>query len=130
MPLRIFATVEDFDQFTRTTTPSEGRDALEADLLTASRIVERALFGAVFAVGSDGLPSDPTVRGAITEATCAQVVDFEEEGDSSGRSFRGGSLGSLTLPASGGSSAPGNRLAPNARLALEAAGLRVVVWSS
>lgn len=54
------------------TVPVEDADA---HLRTASRVVDRLLLGILYDTDSDGLPTDPDVAEALSDATCAIVVE-------------------------------------------------------
>lgn len=54
------------------TVPVEDADA---HLRTASRVVDRLLTGIVYDTDTDGLPTDTDVAEAMSDATCAIVVE-------------------------------------------------------
>jgi hypothetical protein len=73
-----------------------------------------------FAVGDDGLPTDPEIAGALRDAACAQVAfwaDVGEEHDVEGLHHRQVGIGHLQV-----SSLP-PELAPRAQRFLSSAGL-------
>lgn len=60
------------------TIPPEDADAL---LRTASRVVDTALVGVVYDTDPDtGLPTDPDVAQAMSDATCAIAVEAQATG--------------------------------------------------
>ena len=50
-------------------------------LVAASRRIDRALIGAVYAQDEHGVPTDCDIADALRAATCAQVEDWIESGD-------------------------------------------------
>lgn len=57
--------------------PAENVDAL---LRTASRVVDQLLRGVVYQVDAAGMPTDPDVGQALSDATCAIAVELEATG--------------------------------------------------
>src|SRR4051794_26110046 len=69
-------------------------------LTRASRRVDRLLFAAVYdTAATTGLPTDPDVAQALSEATCEQALWWLETGDESGASdqYQSVSAGSIAL---------------------------------
>lgn len=90
-------------------------------LRRASALVDDLLLAAVYDVDGDGMPTNPVVAEAMSDAVCAQAEWFEETGDDTGAAeqFAGGSLGSLSL-----SRPPGvSRYAPDTVAILRRVGL-------
>lgn len=75
--LRVYATTTDLANFLRSAPPTGARKLLE----DASRKMAGVLLTAVYATDSDGMPTDPVVKKAIADATCAIVEWWGETGD-------------------------------------------------
>lgn len=75
---RVYATTSDYDDWTGDRSGSE----LERRVLVrASRRIDRALIGARYVTDEQLMPTDPHVRQAVREATCAQVQWCRANGD-------------------------------------------------
>ncbi|MGI5162651.1 hypothetical protein [Microbispora sp. CA-102843] len=106
-------------------------DDAELRLVRASRVIARAIRTAVYDVDDDGQPTDQKVIDALREATCEQVAAWSEGGETGTGAtpqYDNVSIGSVTLGGrksggSGGDRPAAEDLAPQARLALEEAGL-------
>lgn len=101
----------------------EADDASAASLIDrASTIVRSLTLTAVYDTDDNGDPTDQVVRGALRDATCAQVAWFEETGDTgsgaAGR-FNSMSLGSASL-SGGGTGSGTNTDAATAAISPEA----------
>lgn len=113
---RIYATAEDYQEFTGQTPPSD----ITVLLADATRMLEANVFRVcLYEVDEDGYPSNTTVRDAFRDAVCAQVRWFDDVGDSTGASAVGwGSvrLGSAQLSRSvtavSGASSAAREIAP------------------
>ncbi|MGS2641683.1 hypothetical protein [Streptosporangium sp. G12] len=103
-------------------------------LARASRLVTQATMTAQYAVDDGGLPTDSAVTTALRDATCEQVAawitDGTEDGTGAAPVYSNVSIGSVTLGgrtsgsgAAGGGGASASRLAPQAALILQQAGL-------
>lgn len=75
MPL-IYATVDDLAAWTDTTPPGDA-DVL---LREASTLVQAACLADLYDTDPDGYPTDATLRDAMRDATCAQVVFWAVHG--------------------------------------------------
>lgn len=53
---------------------------IDTRLRFASRLVRRDTVAAIYAVNTDGSPSDPGIAEAFKEATCAQVYAWQQAG--------------------------------------------------
>lgn len=95
----------------------------EALLDDASADVDDMLFGAVYEVDADGMPTAPEVADVLARATCAQAVYLDELGDrtGAGRLWQSASIGSVSYTRSTRPSAPD--YAPRALRILRTAGL-------
>lgn len=106
-------------------------DEAAHDLLAiASADVERLTMTAVYDVDDAGMPTDPVVRDALRDATCATAVWFDETGDTSGAGARYNSLSLGSFSVSGGGVGSGTNtdaaaslVAPRAITILQNAGL-------
>jgi hypothetical protein len=86
-------------------------------LARASRLIDRVLLRAVYAVDGDGAPTDTKIIEALRDATCAQAAWWVETGDEAGAA-------SSVQAASGAGptwSGPLQRIAPDAETVLAAA---------
>lgn len=76
----------------------------DALLMRASTLVDSLIITAIYATDDDGKPTDPRVKDALRDATCAQASWFSETGDTgsgaAGR-FNSMSLGSASLSGGG-----------------------------
>lgn len=125
---RVYATAEDYTKWLGLTTPPEG---LTRSLARASQLVDWLLVTAVYATDSAGLPTDPDIREAVRDATCATVAWWEDTGDDTGAATRytSAGIGSVTLSrantpaAATPAGAQAARLAPEALQLLADAGL-------
>ncbi|MFH8619165.1 hypothetical protein ACH4E8_29445 [Streptomyces sp. NPDC017979] len=113
---RIFATSAQYEQYTGSPAPADvGRL-----LAYASRLLESRVFRLCwYETDPDGYPSNPLVRSAFADATCAQAEWGEEVGDTTGAAGVGWgsvSIGSVQLSRSvtavSGDDAPGRQIAP------------------
>ncbi|QIK82990.1 hypothetical protein [Sanguibacter sp. HDW7] len=105
-------------------------EAAEDLIALASADVERLTMTAVYEVDTDGLPTDPVVRAALRDATCATVAWLDETGDTSGAAARYNSLSLGSFSVSGGGVGSGTNtdaaaslVAPRAITILQNAGL-------
>ncbi|MBF8191662.1 hypothetical protein ITP53_39410 [Nonomuraea sp. K274] len=122
-----YATVDDLVPDYMATGPTNA-----ALMLTrASRAVDQALLSAVYPVDDAGLPTEPAHITALREATCEQVAAWVASGteDGTGAAAQYGQvgIGSVNLgraqTGAGGGGSAAARLAPQARMVLEQAGL-------
>lgn len=96
----------------------------EADdlLQRASVKIRKLTITAIYRTNPDGTPTDPNVRDALRDATCAQAAWLDETGDTgsgaTGR-FNSMSLGSASL-SGGGTGSPTNTSAATGSLSPEA----------
>lgn len=70
----VYATREDLVDYAPATVSVPDEPEASRLLRRASEQITRVLFGSVYRVDSAGLPSDPDIREAATNATCAQAV--------------------------------------------------------
>lgn len=113
---RIYATAADMATYTGTAAPANA-DAL---LAKASRMLDSAVFRLCwYQADSDGLPTNDLVTAAFRDAVCAQVVWWDELGDSTGAMGAGwGSvqIGSVNLSRSvtnvSADASPARQIAP------------------
>ncbi|MFG2528280.1 hypothetical protein [Streptomyces sp. NPDC048516] len=127
-----YATPEALTAWTGQPAPADA----ERLLARAGEDIDSALLTAVYAVDEDGDPTDPDVRAALSDATCAQVeyqLAAGDDGTGAGGQWNSVSIGPVSL--SGRSTATattsGVDLAPRADRALRRAGLtpgRVIAW--
>lgn len=86
MTTRVYATSTDLAAYTGSSAPANA-DAL---LAKASRFMDSNVFRLCwFIADSDGLPTDPLVAEAFTNAVCAQAVWWDDLGDSTGAQVAG-----------------------------------------
>lgn len=78
---RLYASSGDYAAWTGQDAPD---DLDRRVLVRASRRVDRYLVGAVYDVDDAEMPTDPLVRRALREATCAQVEWWRSSGDITG----------------------------------------------
>lgn len=99
--LRIYATTTDLANFLRSAPPTGAQKLLE----DASRRMVGVLLTAVYATDEDGYPSDPTVKKAIADATCAIVEWWGETGDTLGTdgNWTSASAGNVSVSREAGS---------------------------
>lgn len=99
--LRIYATTTDLAHFLRSAPPAGAAKLLE----DASRKMVGVLLTAVYATDEDGYPSDPKVKKAIADATCAIVEWWGETGDALGTdgNWTSASAGNVSLSREAGS---------------------------
>ncbi len=122
---RVYATPGELVAYTGELPPDGARRLL----LRASRLVEALTRCAVYDVDADGLPTDALVAAAFRDACCAQVVWFEETGDSTGAGaqYQSVSIGSVSLTRGYTSGGPATgaeqRYAPDAIAVLSRVGL-------
>jgi hypothetical protein len=74
----VYATLQDYATFTD---EAPAPASLNVLLARASGQVDEAVIAATYDVDADGLPTDEKVAGALRDATCAQVVYWDEIGD-------------------------------------------------
>jgi len=126
MAQRVYATTTDYTTFT------DGDTTTDALLRRASVVVEGLTRLAVYDVDVDGMPTDPDIDQAFTDATCAQVAYWADTDDVTGAESQAGptKIGSVSFGGSGASggatntkSAAASRLAPEAAEILANAGL-------
>lgn len=137
MAIRIYATVEDLRQWLQIADtspgdePDERLEDAEQVLRSASLIVDRVLRNSYYDTDDEGMPTDPDIRDALRDATCAQAERFIETGDHSGVSaayshlqlggFSGTVRGAVT--AGGRIAAEDTRVSPQVAEILAQAGL-------
>lgn len=124
MPPRVYATPEQLTAWTGQPPPPDA-DRL---LMRASEDVDDALAAALYDVDrTTGMPTDPNVIQALTDATCAQVEHWQATGsDGTGADamWDNVSIGGVSLSGRRHASAgPEVALAPRAYRALKRAGL-------
>ena len=94
---RVYATAAALITYTGQAAP----DNADQLLRQASQFLDANVFRLCwYHVGTDGLPSDPTVAEAFSDAVCAQVQWWDELGDSIGAAGAGWGnvqIGSVTL---------------------------------
>ncbi|XUM01227.1 hypothetical protein ACQ86F_31605 [Streptomyces venezuelae ATCC 10712] len=121
---RVYATVEQYEEYTGTVPAPAGTAAL---LGRASRMLDRLVLRyCLYSVDPAGLPTHPLVAEAFAAAVCAQVAWWGDVGDPSGSDAVGwGSvaIGSVQLGRSvtavSGEDAPARQLAPEVWDALQ-----------
>ncbi|MFF0860902.1 hypothetical protein ACFYUV_04015 [Nonomuraea sp. NPDC003560] len=125
-----YATAAEYEDYTGQTPPSD----IDLRLARASRLVRSATIAAVYEVDAEQLPVDGRITTALREATIEQVaawIEVEETGTGTGGADRWDNVqigsvhlarGSSQAGAGGGGSATA-RLAPQALLILQQAGL-------
>jgi hypothetical protein len=119
---RVYATPDQLAAYTGQPAPEDAAQLLAG----ASRMLDASVLRlAVYATGSDGLPTDPVVAAVLAEAVCAQVAWWGQVGDSTGAAGVGWgsvSIGSVSLGRSvtsvSGDDSAARQLAPQARDAL------------
>ncbi|WKX70044.1 hypothetical protein [Streptomyces sp. XD-27] len=132
---RIYATPEQLVAWTRQPAP----DAAERLLARASEDIDAALLTAIYDTDTTGFPTDAAVRGALADATCAQVecwLATGSDGITTAEQWDSVSIGPVSL--SGRSNVPpspavvnGVEIAPRALRILRGAGLlpgEVITW--
>lgn len=129
---RTYATPEQLAAWTGQPAPPEQEAARL--LARASQDVDDALRAAVYDTDTGGMPTDPEIRDALSDAVCAQV-EYQQAAGDDGTGAAGGwgsvSIGSVSLSdrQKGPQSDSGLTLAPRAHRALRRAGLLPgVVW--
>lgn len=124
MARRVYATAADLAASIYAVTPPPAD--VDNRLARASGIVEHAVALARYDVDANGLPTDAAVAEAMRQATCAQVAYWAETGDVSGAAagWSQVGIGSVHLARAGAAgTGPGDRLAPDAYVELDSAGL-------
>lgn len=134
MAAPIYATLTDL----RAWAQDENADIPAVLFARASRVIDEALFGAVYQVNpTTQLATDLDIQDAIRDATCAQAQWMDAVGDTDGtgavQTVGSASIGSVSYsnisrPEAAGRSRTGADLAPAAVRDLQAAGLRTVVF--
>jgi hypothetical protein len=123
--VRVYATAQDVSDY-RDGKPNPTN--IDGRLARASALVEAAARTAIYDVDQDGMPTAADVVEAFQLAVCAQVDWQLSTGDSNGAGsrYQSVSIGSVALTkgatAATGTS-PRDRLAPDAEIYLQAAGL-------
>lgn len=100
-----------------------GGSTSDALLKRASATIRRLTLTASYDVDEAGLPTDPAVKQAFADATCAQVAWWDDTDDVTGAESQAGpvKIGSVSLGGSGvGGGASNTRNAATARYAPEA----------
>lgn len=132
MAQRVYATVADYEDFTDGEHEPESEGKITAKLRRASLVIDGLTRLSRYDVDDDGMPTDPDVDQAFTDATCAQAAYWDTTDDPTGGEAVAGpvKIGSVSL---GGSGATGNaqsktdagaaRVAPEAVDILRTAGL-------
>ena len=125
---RVYASSADYDDYVG----KRGPDSIDRrSFVAASRHIDRELRGAVYATDAHGMPTDPAIRKALRDATCAQVEAWVAAGDPTGTGavtqFSSVSIGDVTLTRrpdnASGVAGNGTRLAEKAITVLMDAGL-------
>ncbi|MFB8772102.1 hypothetical protein [Streptomyces broussonetiae] len=132
---RIFASVEEYESFTGQPAPANAARLLAR----ASRLVTRATKAAIYDTDSAGYPSDPDVRDAFRDATCAQVAEWARReaaaadgGDAAAGPWTSVSAGSISLsrPSAPAEVSEDTQLVAEAVEILEELDLCQVVWQA
>lgn len=113
---RVYATSGQYETYTGATAP----DDIAQLLADASRTLEARLFRLCwYEVDDEGMPSNPIVAQAFTDAVCAQAQWWDEVGDSTGAAGAGWGtvrLGTAQMSRSvtdvSGAASPGREIAP------------------
>ncbi|MEV1079873.1 hypothetical protein AB0I98_16750 [Streptomyces sp. NPDC050211] len=131
----MFATPADYEAFTGQPAPANATRLLAR----ASRLVTRATKAAIYDTDSAGYPSDPDVRDAFRDATCAQVAEWARReaaaadgGDVAAGPWTSVSAGSISLSRQSAPTevAEDTELVPEAAEILEELDLCQVVWQA
>jgi hypothetical protein len=126
----VYATPEELAAYTGQPAPADA----ERLLTRASQDVDDALRTAVYCTDVEGMPTDPAIVAALSEATCAQVEYQRATGDDgTGAAGRWDSVSIGPVALSGRKDAPRGAgdvdIAPRADRALRRAGLLPgVIW--
>ncbi|MFG2900976.1 hypothetical protein ACGFZH_28305 [Streptomyces zaomyceticus] len=132
---RVFATVQEYEDFTGKPAP-ENADRL---LARASRLVSRDTRAAIYETDPAGYPTDSDVRAAFRDATCAQTAEWARReaastdgSDASAGPWTSVSAGAISLsrPSAPVPVAEDTVLTPEAADILDELGLRQVVWQT
>lgn len=86
MAARVYATVSDYQTQTGDTYTPPAR--VTYLLGRASQSIDRAMIGAVYAVDTNSMPTDPTDIDTFNRATVAQALFMRDIGDDSGAAAR------------------------------------------
>ncbi|MEU3162900.1 hypothetical protein [Streptosporangium sp. NPDC006930] len=123
------ATAEEYEDYTGESPPAD----IGLRLTRASRLVNRATITAQYDVDENDIATDPKILTAFREATIEQVAAWvtsgTEDGTGAAPVYQDVQIGSVRLgrgATSGGAAGGGSaadRLAPQARMVLEEAGL-------
>ncbi|GGM76951.1 hypothetical protein GCM10012275_54520 [Longimycelium tulufanense] len=96
---RVYATRTDLvDYAPATVTVPEDPEATRL-LRQASKAVDDALLGTVYAIDTAGMPTDTTIRDALRDATCAQAVHWLTTGseDTTPGRYQSVTVGPITV---------------------------------
>lgn len=127
MAQRVYATTADYVAFV-----SNGTSTTDAILRRASSVIDGLTRLSRYDVDEDGMPTDPDIDQAFTDATCAQAAWFDDTDDVTGADSQAGptKIGSVSFGGSGASGGATNtknaatsRIAPEAVEILTNAGL-------
>lgn len=118
MPIRVYATVAEYEAYPGGTSPAPA--GTDIRLVQASRMLDRQVLRyCAYDVDSAGMPTHPLVIEALRDAVCAQVAWWGQVGDPSGADAVGWgsvSIGSVSLGRSvtavSGDDSPARQLAP------------------
>lgn len=107
----------------------------DAALALASLEIDTALIGVVYDVDADNYPTNPSVRAALRDATCAVLAWWDETGDTTGSGagmiWASASIGDASYSRPPGQVAGGSPALPDrARKILQVAGLTTAaIWA-
>ena len=124
---RAYATEAEYITWSGDATASIGQSLL----VRASLVIDSVLIGTVYDTNSSSLPTNPDIIEALSDAVCAQIQWWDEQGDTTGSGatsqFQGASIGSASYTkgysAAGSSAGNTSPLAPMAYRTLNVAGL-------
>lgn len=94
---RVYATRQEYITYAGDPAPTN----IDSLLRRASHQVESHIRAAVYATDEDGLPTDPAVKEALRDATCAYVAYWEETGDPTGADAMQGPVKILSVQLGG-----------------------------
>jgi hypothetical protein len=131
MAARVYATLAQLTSYVPAGTILPAEPEATRVLTSASKVITRATMTGVYQTDAFGYPTDPDVRRAFQDATCAQVhwwtITLDEAGYAG--QFQHVYIGSVQLTRGGGRSlggsggVPGQDLAPMADTELRTAGV-------
>lgn len=122
-----YATAEDYSDYTG----KPGPEDIDRRLARASERVDELLSTAIYETDAEGFPVDPTLRDAITRATCAQAAWTIAVGDEFGTAsaFKDVSMGSVRLSRVDTKTGEAPRYAQDAVSILLSAGFLIAVMT-